>query len=146
MVKQVIAQTFYQLVILLTFLFLGPSFLVEPYEKDQNKEEGKLSHLNSIVGSNLVRSGMSKDGYDHLELGPSRHFTYCFNVFVVMNVFNMINSRRINDELNVFSNIWKTFPFFVVFFGIFILQALILSFGGILFNCTLLVCFFVLIP
>ena len=32
----------------------------------------------------------------------SRHFTVIFNVFVMMQVFNFINSRKLYDEINVF--------------------------------------------
>ena len=34
--------------------------------------------------------------------GPSRHFTIIFNAYVWMQIFNFFNSRRINDEKNIF--------------------------------------------
>lgn len=36
---------------------------------------------------------------------PSRHYTFIFNSFVFMQVFNFINSRKLNDEFNVFANL-----------------------------------------
>lgn len=35
----------------------------------------------------------------------SVHYTMIFNVFVIMQVFNEINARRLKDELNVFENL-----------------------------------------
>lgn len=29
----------------------------------------------------------------------SRHFTFVFNTFVMMQVFNFLNSRKLNDEV-----------------------------------------------
>jgi len=34
--------------------------------------------------------------------GPSRHFTYVFNTFVCMTMFNFLNARKIKDEKNIF--------------------------------------------
>lgn len=33
---------------------------------------------------------------------PSKHFTIIFNTFVLMTLFNEINSRKIHGERNVF--------------------------------------------
>lgn len=55
-----------------------------------------------------VTSGMLKslDGqllykplYDYT---PSRHLTVVFNIFVWLQIFNMLAARKINDELNIF--------------------------------------------
>ena len=61
-------------------------------------------------------SPLYKDYYD--ELGPSRHYTNLFNVFVWLQIFSMINSRKINDEKNVFGGILSNFLFIIVFFFI----------------------------
>jgi len=44
--------------------------------------------------------------------------TNVFNVFTVMQIFNLINCRVINDELNVFSGVWKNWMFLLVWVGI----------------------------
>lgn len=49
-------------------------------------------------------SGFEKE-YEHIEEifnVPSRHFTYIFNVFVMMQVFNFLNARKLKDEINIF--------------------------------------------
>jgi len=33
---------------------------------------------------------------------PSRHYTYIFNTFVMLQFFNFFNARKLNDELNIF--------------------------------------------
>jgi Ca2+ transporting ATPase len=51
--------------------------------------------------------------------GASRHFTVVFTAFVYMQVFNMINARKIHDELNICANIFSN----VLFIGIWVLIA-----------------------
>lgn len=48
------------------------------------------------------------------ELGPSRHFTNVFNVFVILQIFNMLNARKINDEKNIFTGISSNWMFIAV--------------------------------
>ncbi len=38
--------------------------------------------------------------------GPSRHMSNVFNIFVMMQIFNMINARKVNDEKNIFDGIF----------------------------------------
>lgn len=60
----------------------------------------------------------------------SRHSTYCFNVFVMMTVFNFINARKLNDELNVFKGMFASAYFPVIVFAIFVLQVILVTFAG----------------
>ena len=54
----------------------------------------------------LVRSGRAYTiggEYDYVKYitdsyTPSRHFTFIFNTFVMMCVFNFVNARKIRDE------------------------------------------------
>lgn len=46
--------------------------------------------------------------------GPSRHFTNVFNVFVWLQIFNMLSSRKIYDELNLFSGITSNMMYIVI--------------------------------
>ncbi len=36
------------------------------------------------------------------DFGPSRHFTFLFNLFVMLQIFNFFNARMLKDEFNVF--------------------------------------------
>lgn len=52
-----------------------------------------------------------------------------FNVFVVMQIFNMINSRKINDEKNIFEGVFDNATFVIIWIIIFGGQAIIVEFG-----------------
>ncbi|KAI9497073.1 PMCA-type calcium-translocating P-type ATPase [Zychaea mexicana] len=60
--------------------------------------------------------------------------TVVFNTFVFCQIFNEINCRRIDSQLNVFTNIFAN-KFFVIIFIICVAgQALIVNFGGAAFQ------------
>jgi magnesium-transporting ATPase (P-type) len=56
------------------------------------------------------------------ETTPSRHLTIVFNLFVFMQIFNMICSRKINDQVNIFEGITSNPAFLVVWVIILIVQ------------------------
>lgn len=59
-----------------------------------------------------------------------RHFTFTFNIFVFLQIFNIINSRKIDGELNVFSSFFNNCLFiFIIFFTIGV-QVFIIDFGS----------------
>jgi Ca2+ transporting ATPase len=66
---------------------------------------------------------------------PSRHFTYIFNVFVMLQVFNFLNCRKIRDEANVLEGITRNYLFISIVICIFIGQIIIVTFGNISFYC-----------
>lgn len=53
------------------------------------------------------------------EFGASRHMSNVFNVFVVMQIFNMINCRMINDEVNIFKGIFDNSTYVIIWVVIF---------------------------
>lgn len=53
---------------------------------------------------------------------PSRHLSVVFNLFVFMQIFNMICSRKINDEINIFEGIFSNPSFIIVWTVIVIVQ------------------------
>lgn len=70
----------------------------------------------------LTRSGRERmyDGrsadypHDAEKITFSRHFTLLFNIFVMMQFFNFLNARKIEDEFNIFEGITKNMIFFFV--------------------------------
>lgn len=42
---------------------------------------------------------------------PSRHFTFMFNLFVMMQMFNFVNARKVYDEFNTFDGISRNMFF-----------------------------------
>lgn len=55
--------------------------------------------------------------------------TIVFNLFVWLQIFNMLCARKINDEFNIFKNIETNFAFVFVLIAIVLLQVFIM-FGG----------------
>ena len=61
----------------------------------------------------------------------TQHYTMIFNVFVLMQCFNEINSRKIHNELNVFAGIHKNFLFIAIVIGTLIGQVALIEAPGI---------------
>lgn len=57
-----------------------------------------------------------------------------FNTFVMMQIFNFLNARRIRDELNIFSGIFNNYLFLAIVFLIVFLQAFIVTHGSVAFH------------
>lgn len=53
---------------------------------------------------------------------PSEHYTLIFNTFVMMQLFNEINARKIHGERNVFDGIFRNPIFCSIVFGTFVVQ------------------------
>jgi len=77
-------------------------------------------------------------GYEPIKeiYGQSRHMTFLFNLFVFLQVFNFINSRKIKDELNVFDGITNSPLFILIVGGIFVLQVIIILIGNRPMSCS----------
>ncbi|XP_060679069.1 plasma membrane calcium-transporting ATPase 3-like, partial [Hemiscyllium ocellatum] len=107
MTLNILGHTIYQLIIIFFLLFIG--------ERIFGIDSGRSLPLHSP---------------------PSEHYTIIFNIFVLMQLFNEVNARKIHGERNVFSGI-RTNPIFCcIVLGTFGIQILIVQFGGTPFNCT----------
>lgn len=110
MVKHILGQAVWQCILLFTFLFAGEYMIPESEEKYEFPENpgyvfpGRAADWS---GNDLYTRKMQE------ELGPSRHLTFIFTAFVLMQIFNMIASRKIHDEWNIFEGILKN-PIFIV--------------------------------
>ena len=95
MMRNIFGQSFYQLVIMFVILYAGPYFL------EVDSTVYRIQHH--------PRAGR----------GLGDQFTLVFNAFVLMTLFNGINSRKLHGERNVFAGIFRN-PFFysiwIVFF------------------------------
>jgi len=68
--------------------------------------------------------------------GPSIHHTLVFNTFVMMQLFNQLNARQINDADGVLDNIESETLFAWVLCSEFVLQVVIVQYGAVFFNTT----------
>nr|XP_020466868.1 plasma membrane calcium-transporting ATPase 1-like isoform X3 [Monopterus albus] len=109
MMKNILGHAVYQLVIIFTLLFAGEKFF--------DIDSGRNAPLHAP---------------------PSEHYTIVFNVFVMMQLFNEVNARKIHGERNVFEGIYRNPIFCSVVLGTFILQIIIVQLGGKPFSCTAL--------
>ena len=75
------------------------------------------------------------DAYVHNNAN-SAHMTIVFNVFVVYTLFNQINCRVIDDNLNIFIRIGNNIFFPIITLSELILQIFLIEFGGDAFKCT----------
>ncbi|XP_037680932.1 plasma membrane calcium-transporting ATPase 4 isoform X3 [Choloepus didactylus] len=107
MMKNILGHGVYQLTVIFVLVFAGEKFF--------DIDSGRKAPLHSP---------------------PSQHYTIVFNTFVLMQLFNEINARKIHGERNVFSGIFHNIIFCSVVLGTFISQILIVEFGGKPFSCT----------
>jgi Ca2+ transporting ATPase len=72
-----------------------------------------------------------------IDLHGRKKDTFFFHTFVLMQIFNEINCRKLNaSELNVFKGITAQPLFYIFFFGTLIVQVLLVEFGGGPIGCT----------
>lgn len=116
MLKNIAIQSVFQIVILLVVLFAGDLFLPEfpdQFDIDLGPDKLAAKYRNGIVNGTM-RSGrlIFMDGTPdykpiHEEYRTaSRHYTFIFNLFVMLQVFNFLNSRKLGDEvLNILTQL-----------------------------------------
>nr|KAF6310123.1 ATPase plasma membrane Ca2+ transporting 2 [Myotis myotis] len=107
MMKNILGHAVYQLTLIFTLLFVG--------EKMFEIDSGRNAPLHSP---------------------PSEHYTIIFNTFVMMQLFNEINARKIHGERNVFDGIFRNPIFCTIVLGTFAIQIVIVQFGGKPFSCS----------
>uniref|UniRef100_A0A5F8G7T6 Calcium-transporting ATPase n=1 Tax=Monodelphis domestica TaxID=13616 RepID=A0A5F8G7T6_MONDO len=103
----ILGHAVYQLTLIFTLLFVG--------EKMFMIDSGRNAPLHSP---------------------PSEHYTIIFNTFVMMQLFNEINARKIHGERNVFDGIFRNPIFCTIVLGTFAIQIVIVQFGGKPFSCS----------
>jgi Ca2+ transporting ATPase len=54
------------------------------------------------------------DGVQYMTEEKIEHYTIIFHVFVFMQVFNEINSRKLGQTLNVFSGFFNNLLFLII--------------------------------
>jgi Ca2+ transporting ATPase len=130
MIKHVLGQSIWQCVVLFTFLFAGEYMVPENIEKYEFKSNPGFVYPGRAAdwdGSELYGREMTE------KLGPSRHLTFIFTAFVLMQIFNMICARKINDEWNIFEGIFRNIVFLIIWVIIIGGQVLITTFGSLVF-------------
>ncbi|CAL9696500.1 unnamed protein product [Knipowitschia caucasica] len=107
MMKNIFGHAVYQLCIIFSLLFVGEHMF--------DIDSGRNSPLNSP---------------------PSEHYTIVFNTFVLMQIFNELNARKIHGERNVFDGVHRNPIFCSIVVGTLGVQIIIVQFGGKPFSCV----------
>eukprot|EP00920_Eleutheroschizon_duboscqi_P043121 GHVT01102551.1.p1 GENE.GHVT01102551.1~~GHVT01102551.1.p1 ORF type:complete len:559 (+),score=111.42 GHVT01102551.1:132-1679(+) len=160
MFRNIIGQVVYQMSVLL-LLFLGGEFVTPElpwtYLKDETREkfpefcefsdcEFPSSSPFDLPSGSLVRSGRQffpfKAAEDYkrtwaANIGPSRHYTFIFNVFVFMQLFNLVNARKISDTGSLLSGFFRNRMWTTIVIVITIIQVVVVQFGGYGIKCHL---------
>jgi Ca2+ transporting ATPase len=97
MLRNILGQAFYQFVVIIVLVFAGEWILDTP------------------VGSRMGHSAP-----------PTSHYTMVFHTFVMMQVFNEVNARKINNEANVFDRVFSSPLFIIIVIGTIVVQFLII--------------------
>ena len=109
MAINILSQSLYQVSVLMIVLFVGPAaFGVDPgwEDDDWSQDNGK-------------------------------NFTIFYQVFVLMQIFNEINCRKATlAEINIFRGFFNNWMFHLVFWSTFVVQVLIIQFGGEPMRCS----------
>ena len=69
--------------------------------------------------------------------GNTVHMTIIFNTFVFYSLFNQINCRIINNNINIFHRIFNNWIFCIVTLIEITIQFLIVQYGGLIFKCNI---------
>jgi Ca2+ transporting ATPase len=111
MVKHLIGMSLWEIIIVYAIVFAGEYFFPEPsiYWRFDRPDIPYLypGRVEDWDGTPLWKK------YEN-SIGASRHMSNVFNVFVVMQIFNMINVRKIHDELNIFEGITENMTYIII--------------------------------
>jgi Ca2+ transporting ATPase len=72
--------------------------------------------------------------YYHKYHVHSRHFTFIFTTFVLMQFFNFFNCRKVYDEFDLHSNLLNNWLYIVIVSSILILQCIIVTYLNVFFK------------
>ncbi|GAB1599825.1 plasma membrane calcium-transporting ATPase 2 isoform X8 [Argonauta hians] len=107
MMKNIIGHAIYQLIVIFVLLFGGAEIMD-------------------------IDSGRIDEAEKHAP--PSQHFTIIFNTFVMMTLFNEVNSRKIHGQRNILSGLRRNPVFVGIWVGTLISQIIIIELGGFAFS------------
>jgi len=107
MFKHIVGQAIFQFIIIMILIYAGEKIIPEfedSYDTTIFKAHPEYKWHNGIVGG-TIRSGRMKTVsgdadystiYDEFRIF-SRHYTFIFNTFVMMQVFNFVNSKKLHE-------------------------------------------------
>jgi Ca2+ transporting ATPase len=107
MFRHIMCQGIFQLIIMILLIFYGEKLMPEAVDAfDQIVEDLSAKYYRGVVGATVRgdRFYFITGGSDYFDVLDkyhtySRHFTFIFNTFVMLQVFNLVNSRKPHEEV-----------------------------------------------
>jgi len=158
MFRAIISQTLFQFAIILPIVFAGkeipflhaPCGFVQTMGRSVSDDfmEGS-SYLKRCSGGHkpedkiVVPTGSTSSlaidvekSYEDVKRDTEALQTLVFNMFVFAQIFNLLNSRKVNGEHNVFEKLFTNLYFLCIVGGIVFFQVIIVVFLGVIFEGT----------
>jgi Ca2+ transporting ATPase len=141
--KHILWMSIFQMVILFIFLFGGEHLIPEPdVELRFNGDyRALIGHQDSdkvfpgreygVDGNELYKAVLDLKGIDG---DASRHMTFIFNLFIWLQIVNMIAARKIHDEKNIFAYFFANPAFLIIWVAIVGINFLIIQYTGAFFK------------
>jgi magnesium-transporting ATPase (P-type) len=126
--RNILGQSFYQITVILIMLFCGSELFNLPYDLESTPFYADADY----VAANPT--------YTEWDPTPKCYlYTMVFQVFVFMQVFNLLNARSLEERsLNIFKNLFSNGLFFIIIIIIVGGQLLMVNFGGRAMRCVAL--------
>jgi Ca2+ transporting ATPase len=145
MTKHIVYMSLFQMIILFIFLFDGEFLIPESneelrynefrwglgYEIDLENKYVFPGRLFKINGDDLYNAVIDTEVING---DSSRHMTFIFNLFIWLQIINMIASRKINDEKNICEGFFANPAFLVIWVIIVGVNFLIIQYTGAFFS------------
>ena len=93
------------------FLFAGEYLIPE------SNLEYQFDRPTGFVYPGRAKDWSGKELYTpkmEMQYGSSRHFTFIFTAFVLMQIFHMICCRKVHDEWNIFQDLHTNITFIIL--------------------------------
>jgi len=145
MMKHILGQSVYMVIIILIILFAGEYFIPEedkyvkgiPISRNGKVRTGRRAYYSGNTDDNNIHNTEIYTKAIYNAIGPSRHYTVLFTTFVFLHIVNEWNCRKLYDELNIFAGIEKNWISITVRVVETIIQVIISQFGGRVFSVYL---------
>jgi hypothetical protein len=147
----ILCHSFYQFVVLAIFLFAGAGDPITPgglfnifsgVDADFEVDGEHVVCIDAFVACGEMTAETKEEYIASGKHCPSEqqcsaHFAMIFTTFVLMQLFNQFNSRKLgSDEWNIFVGLFGNMLFIYITLGEFGAQVLISQFGGAVFKVT----------
>jgi len=157
MTKHILYMSLFQMIVLFIFLFGGEYMIPESdeilrYNGDYRRMidlddsefvfPGRLYHVNGdslyekVMNFEVCTASEYRTCKDYENIGgeSSRHMTFIFNLFIWLQIINMIASRKIHDEKNLCAGFFDNPAFLVIWVIIVVVNFLIIQYTGQFFS------------